>query len=160
MAPASTERVPSPTPMAEELISVLHHQSTCFWARGCSAAWGVGPGANEKTPTTFWVYPFVGRWVWTTPCRGSGLASKHAHRSPIGPYHHGVCTSDHIPLPSDRQGTMSVPVPDCCLHIPGPDIPTTGLAQTLRPTWLHSMDWGALSECNTLWPTHKWLHCS
>ena len=36
------------------------------------------------------------------------------------------------------------------ISVPNPDIPTTDLAWTLRPTWLLSTDWRALSKHNTL----------
>ena len=113
-------------------------------SRGCSLR-RIGPCAEEKTTGTPGFTPFVGAWVWPTPSRGCGLACEHTSGSPTGSYLLGVPAVDCLLLPSHRRGIISVPNPDHC-----PDIPTTNPAQTLKPTWLLSMDWGALSKCNTL----------
>ena len=108
------------------------------------------PCAEENTTGFPWVYPFIGGWVQLTPSRAGRLAHEHSPGSPTGFYLLGVPADDHISLPSDRWGTMLVPVLDHCPEIPGSDIPTTGPVWTLRSTWLLSTDWGALSECNAL----------
>ena len=69
--------------------------------------------------TLSWVDEFV---------PGSGPAGKHTP-GPIGSYLLGVPAGDHLSLPSDRGGMISVPNLGQC-----PDIPTTDLAQALGPT--------------------------
>ena len=102
------------------------------------------------------LYLLVSRWVWLTPSRLGGLALEHTPGSPAGFCLLGVPVGNCITLPSNRQSVMWVPVLDHFPDIPDPDIP----AQTPRPTWLLSTDWGALSKCNALYLTHEWLHCS
>ena len=94
--------------------------------------------------------PFHGWWVWPILSRGCRLAGEHTPGRPIRSYLLGVPASDCLSLPSDREGTISVPNLGHCS-----DIPTTDLTQALGPTWLLPMDWGALCKCNALYLTNE-----
>ena len=99
--------------------------------------------------------PYVGKWVQTTSSRGCWLSYEHTTRIPTGSHLLGVPGVNCLPLPSDKGGVISMPNPG---H--GTNILITNPVQILRPTWLLSMDWWALRECNVLYMTHKSLHHS
>ena len=89
------------------------------------------------------------------------LAGEHTPGNPIGPYLLWVPAGDCLSLPDSGGGTISMQNWGHCA-----DVPTTGLAQVLRPIWLLSTDWGALSNATLFnWPvsnytapkTHRWI---
>ena len=107
-------------------------------------------------PEEFAIVPRKDHWhPLGLPLHGQMSLAHPLYRRQTGPWAYpgsptGFClfgnpAGNHTSLPSDGQGMIWVPVLDHCL-----DVPTTGPAQTLRPTGLFSTDWGALSECNAL----------
>ena len=73
---------------------LLQSQRRLYSPRSC-------PGAKEKTTSTPWCYPFLGRWVWTISSSWCGPAYEHTPRVPTGSHLHGVPGVVCLSLPSD-----------------------------------------------------------
>ena len=115
-------------------------------------SWPWWQGKDHQHP---WLYPFVGWELWTTSSRGCWLAYKHTPRIQTGSHLLEVPGVACLPLASDRGGVISIPNLGHCTNIL-----TGNPVQIIRPTWLLSMDWWALTKCNALYLAHKWLHHS
>ena len=106
-----------------------------------------------------WVYPFMGRWVWTTLLEEADWPVSMSIGAQLGLTSMESAANDHIPLPSNgHEVQCQYQSQDHCLHVPGPDVPTTGPAPILGPDLTHLPRLRSSEQMHSaFWVTHEQL---